>query len=245
MYAFYKTTLIASLVAACSVLLTTAITAEPRSTPQTGDYNAIVLPTSSKGILSQCGDYYTFNPAKQFYGVVPDAYDKDFIPTPPMSVPVYGFMVDRAFPVEEALKAKQGENKYTAADINRALWEGHSFIWMDMRTAPETYTYVQDYANNWNKTHEKKVIALSWTGDIAATAKEGKPVEKRLPLGREFAFSSWNISQSCMSFSEAAFEEFLEYAEQHNAIRATSPVPVATLSADGSLPQDTSLLRKR
>ena len=225
MYGLYKTTLVAALLAACSVLLTSAITTEPRSTPKAGPDSSIVLPTSSTGILSQCGDYYTFSAKKEVYGVVPDEYDKDFVPVPAMTVPVYGFMADAPFKIDEALTMEQGKNAYTIAEINRALWDGHSFIWLEKDVPAETYDYITAYADSWNKTHEKKVIALTWNGT------------KNLPQGRDFAFSSWSISQSCMSFSEAAFEKFLEQAKVHNAGRDISVLPLATLTADGSLPK--------
>lgn len=224
MYGFYKTTLVSALVAACGVLLTTAITAPPRSTPQAGENNSIVLPASSKGVLSQCGDYFTFNPEKTDFGAVPENYDKDYS-FPPMIVPAYGFMLNRELKVDEASQVKQGENPYTIPEINRALWDGHSFIWVDQKTAPETFTYIHDYADKWNKIHEKKVIVLTW--------KEARP----LPLGRSFGFSSWGITQSCMSFSESTFDEFLEKAQEHNVGRDTTTLPAAKLTADGSLPK--------
>lgn len=234
MYGYYKTTLLAALFAAVSVLLATAITAEPRSTPKSGPNNSIVLPANSKGILSQCGDYYTFSPAMANYGVIPDSYDQDFIPVPPkITVPAYGYMAASEFHADEAATLKQGDNPYNIADVNRGLWEGHSFIWLDDELAAETYTYVQDYANKWNQSHANKVIALTWTGSIALTT-DGK--KKALPSDRDFAFSSWNVSQTCMSFSEAAFEEFFKQAEQHNAGRNSSHLPMAVLGADGSLP---------
>jgi hypothetical protein len=214
----YKTTLVAALLAACGILTSTAITAEPRSAPQAGANNSIVLPTNSDGILSQCGDYFTFNPDEEFYGVVPDEYEKEFIPVHPMIVPVYGYMVDREFKVDEATKLKLGENPYTIAEINRAMWDGHTFIWMEKNTDPETYEFIQNYVNTWNQTHEKKVIALTWKGD------------KQLPQNRELAFSNWNISQSCMSFSEATFNEFMKQAEEHNAGRDISALPIAKLT---------------
>jgi hypothetical protein len=225
MYSFYKITLIGTLIAACSVLLTTTITAEPRSTPRAGENSSIVLPTSANGILSQCGDYFTFNPETSYYGVVPSEYDRDTIPVPPMTVPVYGFMEAKAFDVEKASKLKQGENPYKIAAINRAMWDGHTFIWIEKTVPAETYNYIKSYAAEWNKTHENKVIPLTWTA------------EKSLPQKRTFAFSSWNTSQSCRSFSESAFEEYMEQVAQQNSGRALKPVPVATLKADGTLPK--------
>lgn len=222
MYGFYKATLVSALVAACSVLLTTAITAEPRSTPQAGPDNSIVMPASSKGILSQCGDYFTFKPVSTDYGVVPKDYDKEYT-FPPVTVPVYGFMSNNQINTDEATHLKQGENPYTLPEINRALWEGNFFIWVDKKNSSETYDYIQGYANKWNATHTNKIIVLTWNDP------------KALPQGRSFGFSGWGISQSCMSFSEAAFEEFLEKAQEHNAGRESIPLPKATLNADGSL----------
>lgn len=224
MYGFYKTTLVAALVAACSVMLSTAITAEPRSTPKPGENNSIVLPAGSASILSQCGDYFTFSPKASDYGVVPENYDKDYS-FPSMIVPVYGFMSNKSIKLDEATQQKQNSNPYTLPEINRTLWEGHSFIWVDKKTTTETYNYLHEYASNWNKTHANKVIVLTWNG------------VKPLPLGRSYAFSSWSISQSCMSFSEKVFEEFLEKAQQHNAGRDISTLPKATLTADGVLPK--------
>jgi hypothetical protein len=224
MYGFYKTTLVSALIAACSVLLTTAITAEPRSTPQAGENNSIVLPTSSSGILSQCGDYYTFKPKATDYGVVPENYDKEYS-FPSMIVPVYGFMSRNSINLDEATQQKQNTNPYTLPEINRTLWEGHSFIWVDKKTTPETYDYLHSYADNWNKTHAQKVIVLTWNG------------VKPLPLGRAYAFSSWTISQSCMSFSEKTFEEFLEQAKEQNAGREIALLPKATLTSEGLLPK--------
>lgn len=224
MYGFYKTTLISALVAACSVLLTTAITAQPRTLPQDGEFSSIVLPTNSKGILSQCGDYFTFHPPKTDYGVVPANYDKDYT-FPPMIVPVYGFMSDTPMKTDEATHQKQDTNPYTLPEINRALWDGHTFIWVDKKVSPQTFDFIHEYANNWNKIHEDKVIVLTWNG------------AQPLPMGRSFAFSSWSISQSCMSFSEGTFEEFLGKAQEQNAGRNTKILPSATLNSEGSLPR--------
>lgn len=228
MYGSYKITLMAALFAACSVLVTTAITAEPRSTPKAGEYSSTIIPTNSTGILSQCGDYFTFDGKKEFHGVIPDEYDKD-IPVHQMIVPVYGYMLQSPFSVDDALKMEQGKNPYAIEEINRALWEGHSFIWVGPNVPAETYNFIQSYANEYNKTHDKKVITLTWNG------------KKNLPMGRDFAFSSWNISQSCMSFSEDAFEEFLGQAQTHNAGRDINVLPLATLTADGVLQKDTTV----
>lgn len=224
MYGFYKTTLISALVAACSILLTTAITTPPRTMPKDGENNSIVLPTNAKGILSQCGDYFTFNPPKTDYGVVPATYDKDYT-FPPMIVPVYGFMSDTQIKLDEATQQKQDTNPYTLPEVNRALWDGNTFIWVDKKVAPDTYNLVHDYANKWNKIHSNKIIVLTWNGT------------QSLPLGRSFAFSSWSISQSCMTFSEGAFEEFLQKSEEQNAGRNISNIPPAALDTDGSLPK--------
>lgn len=222
MYGFYKTTLIGALVAACSVLLSTAIIAEPRSTPQPGENDSIVLPTSSKGILSQCGDYYTFQPDKQYYGVVPENYDKDYT-FPSMIVPVWGYMANKGINIDEATNQEFGTNPYSPPEINRTLWDGHTIIWVEKKADVKAYASIHDYAEKWNKVHEKKVIVLTWTG------------ARPLPLGRSFGFSSWSISQSCTNFSESVFEEFLQKAQEHNAGRDIQPLPMATLTADGSL----------
>lgn len=225
MYRFYKITLLTALIAACSALVTTAITAEPRSIPVSGENSSIVIPTNSTGILSQCGDYFTFNPSSDYYGVVPDEYKKDSIPVPKMITPVFGFMVDVPFDTDKAMKVKRGENPYQTGAINRALWEGHTFIWVNKTVEQETYNFVKSYSETWNSTHSNKVIPLTWTD-----SKRG------LPMGRDFAFSSWNISQSCMSFSEEAFEEFMAQSIESNAGRDVEEPPMAKLLADGSLP---------
>lgn len=225
MYSFYKISLVTILLAACSGLTSAALTAEPRSTPQPGENNSVVLPTDANGILAQCGDYFTFNPAESAYGVVPQEYNKDFIPVPSMIVPVYGYMVDREFNTEEALNLPQGENPYTAAEINRAMWDRHTFIWMSPTIEPETFTYIKTYAEKWNSVNEEKIIPLTWKD------------KKTLPLNREFAFSSWNISQSCQSFSEGVFEDFLKHAKEHNGGKTEGPVPVAVLTETGELPK--------
>lgn len=226
MYRFYKITLIAALLAASGALTATAITAEPRSTPHAGENGSIVVPTSSTGILSQCGDYFTFNPNKSFYGVVPDDYKEDFIPVPKMIVPVYGFMVDIPFDVEEAMKVQQGENPYQRGHINRALWEGHTFIWIDKDVESETFDFIKAHAEQWNATHSNKLIPLTWTDE-----------DKGLPQARDFAFSSWETSQSCMSFSVEALDEFLSQAKMQNAGRDITKPPMAKLTSDGKLPK--------
>jgi hypothetical protein len=219
MYGFYKTTLVASLIAACSILLTSAITAEPRSTPQKGQLDSIVLPTSSKGILSQCGDYFTFNPDSNKYGVIPNDYDGS-IPLHKMTIPVYGYITSKPFDVDKANKLKQGENPYTPDEIHRALWNGDTFIWVSKSLPSTSYDFVKSYVTEWNKAHEKKLIVLTWPGkNIAWKGKED------IPLGRQFAFSSWNISQSCLSFSEDAFEEFMQQSDALNIGRDMKTLP--------------------
>lgn len=225
MYAFYKTTLVATLVAAAAALLTVAITPEPRSTPKPGENGSIVLPVNANSILSQCGDYFTFNPETEYFGVVPEEYDKEYIPVPPMIVPVYGFMVADEFDAEALTKASHGEkSSYHTGQINRALWDGHTFIWVDPDISKEAFDYAANFAEQWNESHEKKVIVQTWGG------------ERELPLGRQFAFSSWGISQSCSDFSSATFEEFMEQSNSHNTNRDEKTLPTATL-VDGELPK--------
>lgn len=225
MYALQKTGILATLLVTCTLLVGSALTVEPRSTPKTQEDGSITLPISAKGILSQCGDYFTFNPDETRYGVVPDEYEKDYIPVPPMRVPVYGYMADTAFDAEAATKLPQGENSYLISDINRALWEGHTFIWTAKGLPAEAHQYSKDYAETWNATHDKKVIVLTWND------------EKELPQNRKFAFSSWNISQSCETFSDDTFAEFMEKSNQQNADRTIADLPLANLTKNGDLPR--------
>lgn len=238
MYVLQKTGILASLLAACALLVGSALTAEPRSTPKAGPNESITLPINATGILSQCGDYFTFNPDEDKYGVVPEEYDKNYIPVPDMIVPVYGFMADKTFDVEAAMKLPQGENPYLLSDINRALWEGHTFIWTYNELSADAHQYAKDYADKWNETHDKKVIVLTWKGKqgLPQDSKPRPQTSESLPQDREFAFSSWNISQSCETFSDDTFEEFMEKSNEHNAERDIETLPVAKL-VDGELPR--------
>ena len=222
MYRFYKASILAVLVAASSVMVTSAVTAPPRETPTPGQYSSMVIQTDANGILAQCGDYFTFHPDTKHYGVVPSSYDKNYVPVPPMVVPVYGYMESKPMDVQKALTMKQGENPYSIAEINRALWDGNSFIWVAKEANADAWNYVKSFANTWNSSHDKKVIVLTWDGD------------KPLPLGRQYAFSSWGISQSCMSFSTDAFQSFMKQSDLANVGRDISALPTAPLT-DGEL----------
>ena len=232
MYSVYKTILLGTLAACCSVMLTTAITAEPRSTPRVEpSNNSIVLPTSANGILSQCGDYFTFSAENARYGVVPPEYTQNSIPVLRRAVtPVFGYMTDKASNADDLLKPDFDINTLGIAQINRILWDGHTIIWVKEAIQTETYDFVKNYADNWNKSHANKVILVKWkTGKT-----EWKPEQVKLPQDRAFAFSSWGVTQSCMSFSEKTFEEYMEHVTDHNAGRDIASPPVAKLE-DGNL----------
>lgn len=221
MYHLYKFTFASALLAACGILVSSAITAEPLSAGKPGEMGSITIPVTSNGVLSQCGDIFKFSPKNTDYGIVPDEYEKNFVPVHPMIIPVYGFMDAEEFNVEEALALPLSENPYNILQINRALWDGVTFIWLHPNTSQETHDYIMSYAENWNTINEDKVVPLTWKQD------------RNIPLSRNIAFSSWGVSQSCITFSDKTFEDFMKTSRDH---QTSKQLPEVVLE-NGDLPK--------
>jgi hypothetical protein len=221
-------TLIAGLLAVSIGGLTYLTFATPsNNTPSQNIYNSVTIPANSDGILSQCGDTFIFAPEKERFGTIPKGYKGD-IPHHPMTIPVYGYMSNQAFDYSKYKDLKFGDkNPYTHPEILRAQWQGYHVIWTSVDFTEDGYKYVKDYADKWNDTHSDKVLVLQWnlndTGDNI------------LPLNREIAFASWNSSQSCGTFANKTFEQYITATQNNVSPRDNENPPTAPLTADGEL----------
>lgn len=222
LYGRTKFIILSLLVTGTLLLLFSAILTPARSTLVPGDYESKIQPASSKAILSQCGDIWLFQPKPEWYGTIPEGYTGT-IPTHPMIVPAYGFMSDKPFDYSKYETSKYGEAPYKYPEIIRALWEGDRIIWVGSTYPEEGYDFIRKYADQWNSYHEKKILVLSWTEKAA------------LPLGRSLGFSSWDATQTCQSFEQGTFEDFMAAADAYNMMRDYGNPPPAELQ-DGQLP---------
>lgn len=158
-----------------------------------------------------------------------------------MAVPVFGFMQNKPFDVEKALAVGYNKNPYNSADINRALWEGNIIIWYAPDSPKETFDYLYNFSTEWNKTHESKVIPLLWNQNVTIKEKDkvtGKDIDvtkvREMPANRKIGFSSWGASQTCSTFSNETFDDFMSIVEKTDMPRDKKNPPLAKMT-DGNL----------
>ena len=196
--------------------------------PTTGQYQSVEYPASVEAVLSQCGNTFTFDPDSEHYGV----FDPDEIianaglestsvevPDHPMIVPVYGYMTEW-----DEGKSLLDKNSYTDDDIParsrilRSMWDGNVVIWHSVGISDEEKARIAMVTRS-----TPNVVSVEWIGG-------------ELPLGRKFAFSTWNVSQSCERWDNEVFEQFLTFVEENPRFAApTDEPPNAVLDENGML----------
>lgn len=196
------------------------------------EFGSTSYPSSAEGIVSECGDTFTFNPDQMYYGYVPNDFylSKDGksivprnIPQPPISVPAFGYMSEKSpflsknFYRDTNLDRSEIPN---AEQAKRMLWDGKFIIWYKSDVAPTVLTGIQNFVNT-----NPNVYAFPWLDST-----------KNIPLDRNIAFSGWNTSRSCKIWNENIAQEFVAFAQERNILddRSANP-PKARILDNGEL----------
>lgn len=185
------------------------------------EFGSTSYPSSAEGIISECGDTFTFNPEPMYYGYVPNDFylSKDGlsivprnIPQPPMSVPAFGYMSEKSpsfsknFYRDNNLDRSEIPN---AEQAKRMLWDGKFIVWYKADIDPATQNSIQTFVNENPNTY-----AFPWLDST-----------KNIPLERNIAFSGWNTTRSCKLWNTNIATEFVKFASERNALENRSVTP--------------------
>lgn len=207
-------------------MIWTVIGADPNRA-RSGQFESLEHPASIGAVLSQCGDIFTFDPPSHHYGV----HDSDEmieklggqvpeqdIPVHPMIVPVYGYMTEEVHLTETMYNFA---NAPTRSEVLRALYDGKIVLWYSPALTDVEKGTLSTYLNT--SPHRDRLVAIEW-------------VDEELPLGRHYAFSTWNVSQSCLRWDSNVLDEFIEFVDEHPEFQPveTDP-PNAPLNDEGQL----------
>jgi hypothetical protein len=205
-------------------LVFSALSQAPITGERNGPYNSVGIRANSNGILNQCTDTFIFGVSEGDYGTIPADYTED--PTTArasMIVPVYGYMSPEPFDFSKYTPYDREKITYSEPEILRALWENNHVIWVNSTIEQAGYDYIVSYAEEWNKTHEDKILVQAWF------------YTTEIPVGKSISFSSWGASQSCATFSEETFQLFLKNTESRDVERDYFNPPAAPLNDMGLL----------
>lgn len=184
--------------------------------------NSLQHSVDVEAVLNQCGDIYTFSPVPEEYGVIPADTTATVlgIPVHPMRVPVYGYMKEEGLPEGSIFRSPDIPSR---ENILRSLWDGTVVVWFVPETTDAQISQIllgiAPYAN---------AVAIEWA------PRDGG----NLPQQRNFAFSTWNVSQSCMQWDEEVFTDFMEFVDNYEGVGdQESEPPLASLDSQGRLRQ--------
>ncbi len=208
-----------------SALIVGTLSLPDRSKPQPGQYQSTEYPATISAAVNGCGNIFLFHPDKKWYGTIPaslpQAAPDDNLPVAPVLVPVYGFMSAKDFSVDKIGVYDKNFAGFPRQDINRALWDGYKIIW-----------YMPDISNV-NYTILKNFVERANSGKPSIMLLPYKFNGKEIPLKRQYAYSSWDASQSCQKFNSTDFNSFLTFAKK--MVPSRGKPPVAPLAPYGGL----------
>lgn len=218
-------TIIMSLVLVLSLigaLLWTVFGVDPsRKSP--AQFGGVEYPATVEAVLSQCGNVFVFDPPASYYGVfdTPDVMaqlDREAdveIPEHPMIVPVYGYMSGEGTLDQ---KVYTDANVPPRSQLLRAMYEGYTIVWFSPSLDEAARASLKMDLASYDK-----VVAVEWNAG-------------ELPLDRKYAFSTWNVSQSCLVWDTEVFDQFLTFVKDHPETRPESESPPEAVVVDGRLP---------
>ena len=196
-----------------------------RSKPQAGQYQSTEYPATISAAVNGCGNIFLFHPDKKWYGTIPSSVTQaakdDNVPVAPVLVPVYGYMSPEAFPADQVGSYDKTFAGFSRQDINRALWDGYRIIWYSPSISEPNFTILRNFVNKTNSV-KPTLILLPYNFK-----------NKAIPLGRDYAYSSWDASQSCRKFTSTDFNSFTQFANEKVSSRGKPPV--APLAPYGGL----------
>lgn len=203
-----------------SIAVVIASTSQDPKMYRIGPERAVMYPAPIADVLHSCGDIFLFYPERKNYGIVPDSVlysESGIIPTVPTKIPSYGYMSPKPYSPDKRIYNPGDKNLPSSIQMMRGMWEGYYFAWYDPEKAsPSQINYLKQLTNKY-----LKLVVLPWTDD------------ENLPMGRAFAFATWNVSQSCQSIEEGTVESFLKLTDPKK--RNMKDPPMAPLVRDNRL----------
>lgn len=189
------------------------------SAPHKGDFQSVAYPSTAEAIVTECGETYTFKPAREHYGYVPNSfflnedgtsYTPKRISRHPMIVPAFGYMSEQIPVLDKTFYTENDTELPNREQIFRLMWEGKVIVWYTPDVDDATKAAIRVYANE-----NPNVIALPWK------------FERDMPYNRKFAFSAWTITKSCALWNHAVATSFQSFAAEHSPERDIRNPPVA------------------
>lgn len=189
--------------------------------------NTWAYPASTKAVLQQCGDTFTFDIQPDQYGLIPDEYEGKTVPRHEHIVPGYGYMTDYV---------KEGRSFYAPGDkdlpnspeVMRWMFEGKKVIWYPNAENQETFDLVSAFVED-----NDDFVALPWRVEYGGVNEDGR--QRELPLERNVGLSAWGITKSCGLWNEDVIKEFSKFVDEHQDL-SQYPERTAELTKKGELP---------
>lgn len=200
----------------------TVVGADPNRVT-TGQFESNEHPTSIGAVLNQCGDIFTFDPPSHHYGVynsdevieqLGEQVPEKELPLHPMIVPVYGYMTEEARLTETMYSFANAPDR---SEVLRALYDGQIVLWYSPALTDAEKGALSTYLNT--SPHRDRLVAIEW-------------VDEALPLGRQYAFSTWNVSQSCLRWDSTVLDDFVDFVDTHPEFRPDEDTPPDALLTD-------------
>lgn len=226
MFTSTKTFILTAISLAFTVLILAVCAIPNQSAPVDGPYGAAEYKRNVVSATASCGGIFlTKDIDEKFYGTIPAKYadtDLNIIPTQFVQIPTYGFMVNEPTdPKVVKFYDKSFDNVFPMPVIYRMMWDGYNIIWYDPILTPNNELKdLKTYADKLNKDAPTTVVLPFNLPD------------RKIPFTKNFAFSSWGASQSCGTFSEDAYTQFVSFSQENAPAHSGTP-QVAPLSPDG------------
>lgn len=203
-----------------------------------GPYGSTVNMPNTPAIMSGCGSIYQFAPTVEFGtfsndDVTPTGKNKDRVrvPTAPMLVPAYGYMSEDGIPTHRNFYATDDEDLPTLPETLRSMRDGRVVLWYQPDTVragglENIQAWMEDNPN---------VVAIPWLPSTLGIMENLQG--HSMPMGRSYAFSTWNVTHSCDVFNVEAADGYMDFVENLNGKNrpAGEPAP-AVLDEKGQLP---------
>lgn len=210
-------------------LVSWALVGTDMSQQKTSQFDSVEHLVSVDAVLAQCGNIFTFTPQERYYGVFDpeDLAKKDGsykVPRTPMIVPAYGYMVDEYLDGNKVFY--EPDERFDREKMMRSLYGKYTFIWYDDKVSESDLESIRNYVEQRAVAGDRIVVAAPW--------QEGRA----MPMGRHIAFSSWNVTQSCLRWDPAIADEYLAFVDTHPEYAPYNYLqpPAAQLTDEGTLP---------
>lgn len=186
-----------------------------------GNFESTEYPADVAQSIRGCGATFQFRINDGWYGTIPKDY-RGRVPVQPMNIPAYGYM--SSIPLDTTDLGYHSVTDTLSLDqVNRALWEGADIIWYSETAGPTSVQEISDYIDGLNAQGEK-ILLLPY-------AFEGRSI----PADREYAFSSWGVTQSCTAFDIVTFSQFMTNSNEFSPERDKENPPAGKLDSVGRL----------